>query len=86
MRADRFYREPPEAGAAEDIPGRMELFAGEAFPTLRDQFAIAALSGVIAAPVRLAPNYPFDPGYTWADQVAGDAYAVADAMLKARAK
>jgi hypothetical protein len=45
-------------------------------PTLRDQFAMAALSGLLAAD----PDRYTDPASYWAK----DAYAHADAMLRVR--
>lgn len=42
-------------------------------PTLRDQFAMAALQGMLAA------NDTYEP-----KEYANDAYAIADAMLEAR--
>jgi hypothetical protein len=50
-------------------------FTGEQ-PTLRDFFAMSALSGLLAAD----PERYIDPQNYWAK----DAYAHADAMLKAR--
>lgn len=52
-------------------------------PTLRDQFATAALQGLLSSPH--LESFQFPP-YSHSDPeaVAKDAYKLADAMLKAR--
>lgn len=50
------------------------------FPSLRDELAKTALLGILAG-FRWEPGRVFDP-----DELASDAYAVADAMLKQRAQ
>lgn len=52
-------------------------------PTLRDQFATAALSGLLASPH--SDSYQFPPyAHQQPAQVAKEAYELADAMLAAR--
>jgi hypothetical protein len=66
--------------------------------TLRDYFAAKAMQSIIqarttvngefetsfATVVDCGLGHPIYEGVTWADDVAGDAYFMADAMLKAR--
>jgi hypothetical protein len=66
--------------------------------TLRDYFAAKAMQSIIqarttvngefeasfATVVDSGLGHPIYEGVTWADDVAGDAYFMADAMLKAR--
>lgn len=47
----------------------------ERLPTLRDQFAMAALMGILACPENVVVTY---------EEYATSAYRQADAMLKAR--
>jgi hypothetical protein len=49
--------------------------------TLRDYFAAAAIQPLLVA---ATPGYTFEDGSTVAQNLAKDAYLVADAMLKAR--
>ena len=63
---DRPYSVPPTGGVIVKHPTK-EL-------TLRDQFAMAALTGLLAA-------LEYD---TPADRIAEQSYAAADAMLEAR--
>lgn len=59
------------ADLADEL-GSLQLLLIETTPKLRDRFAMAALDGVMRCSV-------FDP-----DEIASNAYLVADAMLKAR--
>ncbi len=55
---------------------RHDAMMAERVPTLRDQFAMAALTGLLVCPGR---KYG-------ANDDAADAYALADEMVKARAR
>jgi len=65
-----FATEPATMSTAEPSPLR-------GMPTLRDQFAMAALTGILASPQ--AGDFSISSAASWA-------YAHADAMLAARAK
>ena len=55
---------------------------GDEQPTLRDQFAMAALQGLIASPRETPP--PTVSTQTWVTAAAEVSYQYADAMMKAR--
>jgi hypothetical protein len=64
--------EPVGAG----LPARSETFTADARKTLRDEFAMAALTGLVSG---RAGSHPSDQA-----NYAKRAYEIADAMLKAR--
>jgi hypothetical protein len=61
------------------LPNAEDEFLDELiFEALRDEFAAKAMQGMLAADYNCAPEY--------AQDLAATAYAIADAMLKAREK
>lgn len=62
---------------------RARFDSGYGGMSLRDAFAIAALPTIYAESVRVMEVSGF-PDENWHDEVAMDAYAMADAMLRAR--
>lgn len=70
------YNEQHELlGIASELCYRMEAD----MPTLRDKFAMAAMQGFCA-------NRIYHHRQSWGEDIASDAYIVADAMLKERMK
>lgn len=61
-------------GGAVTYEGFTEVFLRHDVKTLRDEFAIAALTGILARSSRTQND----------EAVAEDAYEIADAMLEAR--
>jgi len=70
---------PATKKRAPKVPAAKAPKAPPVRPNLRDQFAIAAVSGLIAMPDRKWTN-------STKHFIASDAYAIADAMLLERAK
>ncbi|MGE0406252.1 MAG: hypothetical protein AB7F35_29715 [Acetobacteraceae bacterium] len=69
----------PRAGC--ELPNYQYIDQGEAGMTLRDYFAAAALQGMLATNIRQPKNITVPE---MAQAIAAGAYAMADAMLKAR--
>jgi len=65
----------PSIGGFENRYGKLTAQGGEPGMTLRDYFAAKAAQGLLACPIQPQSG---------PDMYARDAYAIADAMLKAR--
>lgn len=81
-----------DGGPAFPIPGAVSHFGGEKFKdeayagmTLRDYFAAKAMQGFLAAEANPRVGTESEPySRKYADYLALEAYALADAMLAAR--
>lgn len=74
-RTDAWLSQNRSSDSTERSNSVSHLQAAESLPTLRDQFAMSALQGILAN-----QGYYIEP----ADELSRHAYRLADAMLEAR--